>query len=507
MTTGQTPAQTLLTRVWLTEGGARPDHKPDFQSCMRAGPGEQDFGTPEQILCPDPTTYGKTTVTGEIIPVPESPTTELTGRYALDMASAMLRLAKQGCPSDIQVHMGDCENPMDFNDGFKKALIFETARFTSWSTTDLGSLEEGAVIDETAPVTGRKMYEVLPLSLGGKAEDVILYEVLDVVICDRIGCGECDNESDGCQIVYALTDSPTGSPGAPADVAYSTDGGETFALNDIDTLAEGQKPSALACIGKYVVVVSNDTGSLHYKTKANINAGTVGGWTEVTTGFETGGEPNDIWSVGTMAFIVGDGGYIYTVDDPSLGVTVIDASEATTQNLMAVHAISEERAVAVGVDDSVVFTTNKITWQTGDATGGGVTNQAVWMHDKDTWSVGDNGGSLYYTLDQADNWVLKGLPGAPSQIFDIAFSSKSVGYIGGINTAGTGAWMARTYNGGYSWRAMPEGPGSLPGTTSGVPGFIEAIAACIEDENMAVFVGGVGTYGAAVDGIIIVGKD
>ena len=153
--------------------------------------------------------------------------------------------------------------------------------------------------------------------------------------------------------------------------------------------------------------------------------------------------------------------------------------------------------------DSVVYTTNRITWQTGDATGGGGDNDAVWMHDKDVWSVGDTSGNLYYTLDQADNWTLKGLPGAPSAIKDIAYSTKSVGYVVGINTAGTGAWMARTYNGGYSWRAMPEGPGSLPGT----PGFIQAVAACVEDANMAVFVGGIGTFGAATDGIIIVGKD
>lgn len=502
-TSGFTPAQTLLSRVWLIEGGARPDHAPDYKSCMRAGPGEQDFGEPEQIRCQDPTTYGKTTVVDEIIPVPSLPTTELVGRYALDLASDLLRLAKQGCPGDVQVHFGKCEDPTDFNEGFTKALMFETARFNSWSTGDLGSNDEGAVIDETTPVTAREMYEVLPLSLAEKGSDVVVNPIRDGVICDRIGCGDCDDESDGCQIVYMLADATPGSPGTAGDVIYSIDGGENWASDEITTLDASEAPSAIACLGRYVVVVSNDSGSLHYKTKADINAGTAGNWTEVTTGFVAGGEPNDIWSAGTRAFIVGDSGYVYDTTDPTIGVTVLDAGEATTNNLLAVHAISDDRAVAVGASDTVIFTENRITWQVGDATGGGGSNQAVWMHDKDVWSVADTSGNLYYTLDQADNWTAKGLPGSPSAIYDIAYSSKSVGYIVGINAAGTGGWMARTYNGGYSWRAMPEGPGSLPGT----PGFIQAVAACTEDANMAVFGGGVGVFGAATDGIIITGKD
>jgi hypothetical protein len=470
---------------------------------MRAGAAEQDFGTPEPIRCPDPVNYGKTVVRDEIIPVPELPTTELMGRYALDMASDLLRLAKLGCPPDVQVHFGQCENPMDFNEGFTKSMMFDGARLTSWSSTELGSLEEGAVIDETTPITATDMYEVLPLSLAVKGSDVVANAVRDVVICDQIGCGECDNESDGCQIVYQLADASAGSPGTAGDIIWSVDGDENVYSDEITTLDASEAPSALACLGRYVVVVSNDSGSLHYKTKADINAGIAGNWTEVTTGFVTGGEPNDIWSVGTRVFIVGDGGYVYDCTDPSLGVTVLDAGAATTEDLYAIHGISDDRAVAVGANDSVVFTENRITWQAGDATGGGGSNDAVWMHDKDVWEVGDTSGNFYYTLDQADNWTLKGLPGAPSAIKDIAYSTKSVGYVVGINAAGTGGYMARTYNGGYSWRAMPEGPGSLPGT----PGFIQAVAACIKDANMAVFVGGIGTFGAASDGIIIVGKD
>ena len=500
---GFTPAQTGFSRLWLTEGRARPDHKPSYESCHVLSGMDEDAGTPEPIKCPDPTRYGYFVSQGQILPVPSDPTTEITGRYAVDIASTLKRLKDQGCALDLQAHMGDCEDPMDFNAGFQKALIIEGARLTNWSTDALGSVEEGAAVNETSAVTAVQTYEVLPLTITERAEDTVVNAIRDVVICDRVGCGECDDESDGCQIIYSLADAAAGSPGTPGDVIYSLDGGATHASNEIDTLDASEAPSALACLGQYVIVVSNDSGSLHYKTKAAINAGTVGGWTEVTTGFVGGGEPSDIWSVGTLAFICGSGGYIYSLTDPTLGVTVLDAGITTTEDLYAVHAISEQRAVAVGDNDAVVYTENGTEWQVGDATGGGALNICVWMHSEKVWFVGDTSGSFYYTLDKADNWTAKALPGAPGGVYDVAFSTQSVGYVSGINTAGTGGYAARTYDGGYSWVVLPEGPGSLPGT----PGFLQALAACVEDANMAVFVGGVGTIGAATDGIILVGKD
>lgn len=503
MSNGFTPMQTGFMRLWMIEGGVRPDHEPSFESCHVLGGMDEDAGTPEPQKCPDPTRYGGFITQGEILPVPSDPTTEITGRYAVDIASKLKRLKDQGCPPDLQGHMGTCEDPMDFNAGWQKILMIERAMLTGWSTDPLGAVAEGADVMETAPVTAKKTYEVLPLALTERAEDTVVNAVRDVVICDKVGCGDCEDESDGCQIIFALADASAGSPGTAGDVIYSPDGGTTWASDDITTLDASEAPSAIACLGQYVIVVSNDSGSLHYKTKANILAGVAGNWTEVTTGFVGGGEPNDIWSVGTRSFIVGDGGYVYDTTDPTIGVTVLDAGVTTTNDLQAVHAISETQAVAVGASDTVVYTTNRTEWQSGDATGGGGTNQAVWMHSKDVWFVGDTSGGFFYTLDKADNWTAKALPGAPSAIYDTAFSTQSVGYVVGINTAGTGAYAARTYNGGYSWVVLPEGPGSLPGT----PGFFQAVAACVEDANMAVFVGGVGTFGAATDGTIIIGKD
>ncbi len=35
-----TPLQSGFSRVFLIDGGARPDHEPEFMSCMRAGSDE-----------------------------------------------------------------------------------------------------------------------------------------------------------------------------------------------------------------------------------------------------------------------------------------------------------------------------------------------------------------------------------------------------------------------------------------------------------------------------------
>ena len=38
------PAQTGLSRVFIIEGRARPDHVPEYQSCMRAQALSKSFG-------------------------------------------------------------------------------------------------------------------------------------------------------------------------------------------------------------------------------------------------------------------------------------------------------------------------------------------------------------------------------------------------------------------------------------------------------------------------------
>lgn len=499
---GFTPAKTAFSRIFIIEGRARPDHAPSFESCMRAGSPDQSFGDTERIECPDPDNLGQFIEVGEIQGAVERATMDLVGRYAADIASTLLRLAKRRCSADVHVHFGECSNPSAFN-VFTKSLILENAKFGNWSAEDLGALgsDENAKVDETAPISASTMYEALQLSFAERCADVVVNPMEDVVICSNPSCGDCEVEDSGCDLIIAVSQSTTGSPGTGPELVYTTDKFSTVCNSDeITTLGPDDTVSGLACVGDYVVVISDSDDAAHIKLISDVRAGTAGNWTRVATGFVAAGSPNDIWSVGNFAFICGDGGYVYGMSDPTAGVTVLDAGEATTDNLNKIHAISEDRAVAVGDTDAIVFTENQATWTaTSGNTGTGDNLSAVWMRSNNEWQVGTDGGSFQYTLDQGANFTAVALPGGAiyTDINDISYASDSVGYLSGT-IAGPRARILRTFSGGNSWTVLPEGVGTLP-----LADAIEAIAACENDVNLVV---GVGLADDGDDGILMVGQ-
>ena len=498
---GYNPAKTGFSRVFLIEGRARGDHQPDYKSCLMAGAVTQSFGEPERIECPDPDRYGEFVEVGEVQGAVERGATTLTGRYASDLASDLLRIAKKRCDVDVQVHLGACTDPRDFNT-FTKALILEKARLTNRDTEDLGALssDANAAVNESANISFDEQYEVLPLTFTEKGQSTVTNPLIDVVICDVQSCGECEDESDGCQKIYAVSLSSAGSPGTAPDVVFSLDKGLTWSADNIHTMTPAQEANGIACVGLYVVVVSEDTESHHFKLKSEVDNATADNWQEVTTGYAAGSGPLDIWSVGVYAFIVGEGGYIYGTGAPDTSVTVLDAGAATTNNLNAVHALNDRFAVAVGDSDTVVYTEDQETWVTATATGGGNNLLCVWCKSMDEWWVGDSGGQLWYTVDRGVTWTEKDLPGTLwTEINDISFATGSVGYISAGKSATPRGYMLRTFDGGYSWVVLPEGVSSLPLNDD-----IDAHAACEEDPN---FVVGVGLADNATDGIIVIGND
>lgn len=494
------PATNAFSRVFIIKRQARGDRAPVFQSCLIAGSVEQAFGDIERIECPDPDEYGKFIEVGTIRGADERPSTSLTGRYAADVASELLALAKIKCAADLQIHFGACQNPSDFNN-FSKAVVLEGAYLTNVSVEELGTLESGgqAAVNESADISASNWYEVLPLKFADRTPASVTNELMDVVFSDKIGCGECEDESDGCEKVYAISKAAGGSPGTPADCVYSLDGGVTWYVDEVDGMGTDE-PLAIAVIGDYVVVFNYDTPGHHYVLKSDLDGiGAEADWTAVTTGYNASGGPNDAWSVGTKAFIVGDAGYIYSTEDATAGVDELDAGTATAEDLKAVHAASSEMAVAVGTNGAVVYTLDGVTWTASPASPAAATLQAVWMKSAREWWVGSAAGNLYYTVDGGTTWTTKSFSGSGSgAIHDIAFATNSVMYVSHATSANVGR-LLRSYNGGYSFVVMPEGTGSLPANDR-----MTAIAACAGEANLVI---GVGLADDAADGFIVKGQN
>lgn len=492
---GYTPASNAFSRVFLIKRRARGDHAPEFQSCLIAGAVEQAFGDLERIECPDPDTYGNFIEIGTIRGAEERPTTSLSGRYASDIASELLTIARTKQAADIQIHFGETENPAEFN-SFTKAIVLEEAFLTNLSTDELGTLESGgqAVVNENADLAAKNWYEILPLKFAERAGTIVTVEVVDVVFADKI-----DDESDGCEKIYAVTVTAGGSPGTPADCVYSLDGGVTFYAEDVDGLSTNDA-DAIAVVGDYVGIFSNAGGNISYLLKSDLDGtGAEGTWTQVTTGIVATGEPNDAWSVGTKAFVVGDVGYVYMTEDLTSGLTVLDAGVAASgENLTAVHANSKQLALAVGANGTVIYTVDGVTWAASPSSPEAGALNCCWVKSETEWWVGSDAGYLYYTVDGGTTWTTKGFSGSGSgSVHDIAFATDSVVYLA-HETAGGAGRILRSYDGGYSWVVMPEGTGSIPSNQR-----VNALAACKYDPNIVIGVG----LGATTDGYIVKGQN
>jgi len=404
---------------------------------------------------------------------------------------------------DVHINFGSCSTPSEHNT-FLKKIVIENAYLVNYNSDDFGALgsDEQAKIDENVDVSGEVVYELVNVNWASRGGDVVTNEVIDNAILDTQSCGDCQDESDGCQKMFAITKAAGGSPSTPADVVFSIDGGQTFLAHDIDSLGTSSDPDEIDQIGSYLVVVSEASGSLHYALLSEFDGVTDPSFTEVSTGFVTGGEPRAIGSEPNkrMAFIAGAGGYIYSVSDPTAGATVLDAGVAHVDQYNAIAALSDEFAVAVGNSGIIAKTENGTTWASVTSpVGVGINLNTVAIKSKDEWWIGTSNGKLYYTLNGGTTWTEKTFTGSGSGIvWHIDIVNDSVMYLAHETSANSGR-ILRSTNGGYDWVVMPEGVGSLPANDR-----IVAVAGCSYNPDI---VFGVGLADDATDGFIVVGTD
>ena len=494
-----------LSRVWLIDGRARPDHAPSYENTMMFGAPSQDFGDITEIQIPNPNQRGKFVTIGIIRGEEGRVTADVSGIYALNLEDKLLKLGKRGLPVDFQVHFGSCKNPSVFNDSWDKILVFEDAYLTNWGTDgDLGAMESGdqASINSTTSISADVMFEILPLTTVERAGSIITNQLIDVIVADQVEGGDGGSQSDGCKRIYALSIAAGGSPSTPADVIISADGGATWRAVDVNTLAAAEDPTGIAWITSYIVVVSDDSNSLHYIAKDELDS-VVGSdvWTEVTTGFVAGKQPRAVWSVGSKAYIAGNGGYVYSTTDPGSGVTANETGSAVSDDLLAIHALDDRFAVAVGNNGAIIKTTDGVSWSaiTPRFVGVGVHLTSVHLVNQNVWFVGTSTGRLFRTVDGGVNWVEKAFPGSGSGVVrDVVFSNPTVGYLAHSTSTPAGR-ILRTINGGYDWYVLPEGSGSIAAND-----YVGALAACEYDVN---FVVGAGLADNGTDGFLVVCQD
>lgn len=378
-------------------------------------------------------------------------------------------LGRRTCPVGLYLPKGDCKSLADPLSGWDVLGIRPIVGIDSRSRNGMNDEGDDALMS-TYALKLADPYDVGKLFWGNSAAAQIDREVLDLVWGGGIQCGNCGPADDGSTRLYAITrPSGAGSPGLPAEVVYVRFDKNTRATTvfeyGITGLGATEVPSFIDIIGQYVIVGSNDANAI-FVASINELTGELGDFTEVATGFVTGGEPNDIYVIdASNAVIVGDGGYIYRLTDPLSGVSVLSAGSATTNDLSRVRGLGRT-IVAVGASATVVVSDNGgSTWGRTSANPGAAALTAVEVLGPLTYYVG--GASRYYTRNGGVSWVQQAIPGATA-ILDILFVTSEVGYT--AYTTSSGCAIQATCFGGVNWAGSENANsriGSIGATATG----------------------------------------
>lgn len=363
------------------------------------------------------------------------------------------QLGDLSCAFNLYLPVGLCDDLSDFLAGWTDFV--EIVSFAEATEVDEGARTAWAddnQSEDAVSITIEGKYGIGSLSFSAAGASLINREVIDVVYGGGIQCGDCGPSDDGSQRIYAVVKaSGVASPGLPAELVYSLDGGHTVRAVGIDNMGTNENPVAVDIVGGKLVIIGS--GAYFWANLSRL--GVPGTFTKVSTGFVTGGEPNDLFVLGTQeVFFVGNGGYVYKSTDITAGVTAVDAGNTTTSNLLRVHGDSNV-LVAVGQASTVIVSTNRgNNWGTVLAAPSAIPLDllSVAVKEDEVWLVGSgNSGRLYYTLDGGASWVESQFTGTGAgNVRDIVFATDEVGWFVHDDNTPTGRIWA-TWNGGASW--------------------------------------------------------
>lgn len=445
-----------MRRIFLQLGAADPGNPLQFAGLnaqyMMIDSVTRPLRTIDPIKLYNPSLPKRFQNVGRKISAPDFPTATL---HLLETRGTLpFQLGDMSCPFNLYIPVGLCKDLSDFLSGWSDQVeIISFAEATSVDEGARNAWEADEQVEDAVSITLQSKYSIGPVSFSNEATTQVDREVIDIVYGGGLQCGDCGLQDDGTKKVYFVTKSSgAASPGLPAEVTYSIDGGVTWLSAGIDGFGATEDPVAIDIVGNKIVVV----GSGAYFWATLTRAGVPGAFTKVSTGFVAGAAPNDLFVLSAQEiFFVGNGGYIYKSTDITTGVSVIDAASATTQNLLRISGDNQQTLVAVGAASTVLKSTNRgQNWATTVANPSAIALDvyAVAVKSTDVYFVGTGlSGRKFYTLDGGTTWIEQTFTGSGAgYVRDIVFATDEVGWFVHDDNTPTGRLWS-TWDGGNSW--------------------------------------------------------
>ena len=410
------------------------------------------------------------------------------------------QLKRKGCQFNLYQNMGTCVDLSDFVSGWNDyVLVYAGAQVMDKDLGNRNPFDTDESLQDSLNVTLSEIFPIGALSFGEVAAAQVDREVIDIVYGGSETCADCGKPDDGTQKIYAIaTTSGAGSPGLPAEVVYSLDGGLTWNEKSIDGIAANSSVSAIEIAGNRLIVVSNAESGYFWSDLSDL--GVPGTFTKVSLAVA----PNDAVALSSReVYFAANSGYVYLSTDVTAGATAVTNGSVTANNLMRIAAL-DDTIVAVGASSTVIKSINRgatFSVTSAAAFSTSTTIQAVSVLDKYRYWVGGANGRVVYTVDGGASWSQWTFSGAGAgQVRDIVFASDEVGFVL-HDTASPVGRIFSTWNGGKDWAYAAPRIQNLPVVNRfnriAIPNAHISVAA------NRVAVGGLGSGGT--DGIIVIG--
>ena len=346
------------------------------------------------------------------------------GRASADMATFTVRsrlkeiqnfMFELNCQSNWQVNFKDCGDPTDYY-GFKIGIAWQRCPPGDMTGEALSVIEgEEVPIHMDNPfsaIYGPYLvdFDVKFLSRRTLAETGI---VQDITMFDEECLEDCQFAARKGEYGYLVSTAQAGSPGDDANVWFSIDDGDNWALTSTNPFAVAEDISAIVKLGTVnnhrIVVARGSTDAANPAEIAYSDVTVIGqtDWVNVDVGAVNGEYINMLsWPVFNRMFAVTDQGNIYKSTDG--GATWENVYDDTTNRDL--HDVSFNRTGngwAVGDGDLVLHTTDwGNTWNAVDGPNDGLYNVMTCDVDmEDKLIVGDSNGGMFGTVNEGYAWV------------------------------------------------------------------------------------------------------
>lgn len=453
-----------------------PGTLPIYLGCHDLDDIEKDEGDITLIRCPDPQRANRWVVTGSFRGEPGPATTTITASVTRSK-DILAGIALKGCGVPIYVAQAGCGKRNLFTNWESQIFALYPSIITSRGLTNVGKKDQGDQGESMRPfgISADELYEFYKPTLGRQAVTETT-AIRDIVFCNDAQCaGDCGQAKDACEDGAFVTEAVSGSPSGKGDVWFKSGGG-AWTVGAADPFATSEDIASIVCIQvdsettRYIVARGTTDAAAPAEVAYTDNGGAT--WTLASVG-TTNGQfalgPDSLMALDfNHIWLVTSTGGIYFSDDG--GASWVSQGSGVVGNLWAIDMVNESTGYVVGASDVVLKTTNgsdgtNATWTATTATGGGDINQTVDALSRDMVWVGTSGGDAWRSDDGGDSWGLRAFAGSGAgSVVDIEFENDLNGWLI-HNTAAPVGTLLRTVNGGYNWETV-SGGGTNLGFTS-----------------------------------------